>query len=126
MATSSGVDHCGYECLDDVDRAHQVDLDHAAPVPVLECGDGAPRGDAGDVHHDVDRAVSVVDLLRERHDGVDIGDVERLRVRDVAASSLDRRDGLVERGDVGQHNPCAALGGDLGGRAADAAGCAGD
>ena len=47
LAAAPSVDHRGHELLDDVDRAHQVDVDHRLPVLVLQVLHGAPGRDSG-------------------------------------------------------------------------------
>ena len=57
VAAAARLDHRRHEALDDVDRPHQVDVDHRLPVPCSRCSTVPQTEIAGDVHHHVHAAV---------------------------------------------------------------------
>src|SRR5262245_27662716 len=96
MATSTPADHGRHETFDDVDRAHEVDFDDLAPVAMLQVLDDAPYRDPRDLHHHVHAAAGVVDVARERANGVEVRNVERAHVRDLAARAPDLAHDVLE------------------------------
>jgi hypothetical protein len=111
-----------------VNRTHQVDGDHLGPLLVGQPVNGPPRGNSGDVHHDVHARVTGVDVDGERGDVVIVGDIQRPVLGHLCA----------QRASVG-HGQCQTLGVAVGqvelgtfagkpqcGRAANTAGRTGD
>ena len=93
VPAAARLDHGRHEILDDVDRAHQVDVDHRLPVPVGQLVHRAPGRHTGDVHHHVHRGPTGVDVRRERGDLVDVGDVEHA----VSCHHRPQRAGVGDR-----------------------------
>ena len=83
MPAATGGDHRRDEGLDDVDRAHQIDVDHRTPVPVGEPVDGTPGRHPRDVHHHVHRGVAGVHVGGEVCDRVIVGDIQCTMLGDV-------------------------------------------
>ena len=100
LAALAACHHLRDEALDDVDGAHQVDVDHRLPVLVLQVLHGAPGRDSGDVHDDVHDADLGVDRARECGHPVIVGNVAGLVVEDRAARGTDLGDQRIERLDM--------------------------
>ena len=103
MAAAARLDHRRHERLDDVDRAHQVDVDHRLPVLMGEPVDRAPRRDARDVHHHVHGGVAGMDVGGEAGHLVVVGDVESAVLGHLRA----QRAGV---GDRRRQSLCVAVG----------------
>ena len=91
MTAPAGGDHRRQERLDDVDRTHQVDVDHRPPVLVGQLLDGAPRRDAGDVHHDVHAGWRAWMSAANRGHRVVVGDVQRTMFGHLARPAREHR-----------------------------------
>ena len=128
MAAAARRDHRRQERLDDMNRAHQVDVDHRLPMLMGELVDGAPRRHTRDVHHHIHCRVASVDVRRERGHLVVVGDVEGAVFGHLGAQRTCVGDGLLQALGVAVGEiELGAVGGQLQrGRAADPAGGPGD
>ena len=118
----------GDEGLDDVDGAHEVDLDDLPPLLRRHGARISPDRDAGDVVDLVGHAVFGGDTLRPVLDGGPVGDVEAGGVEDLGAGQARVGDGALQAvgRDVGKHQRHAVAGEAEREFAADAGGRAGD
>src|SRR5690606_4143234 len=98
------------------------------PVTVLEHVDRAPDRHPRDVHHDVHRAMRLVDRTAEVTNGIEIADVDRSVQRHLAAAGPNLEGSPLEclAVDVGEEHDRASLGGRTRGGAPDAARGSGD
>ena len=128
VTTPTGSDHRRDEALDHMDRPHQIDLDEALPVVMLELVDRTPRGDTGDVHHDIEAGVIAVDLVRHRTHRLVVGNISGPLVDNSSAADANhRRDTLQSEGvEVGEEKRGAFTTGGERGRTAYPAGRASD
>ena len=114
------------EALDAVQHAHQVDVDHPAPVVERDMVDAAAGGDAGIVADHMDVAEPLERRLRGALDAFGIGDVADGAVdvgRDLA-QAFDRRAKRICL-DIGNHHLHAGLRERAGHRKPNSAGPAG-
>ena len=86
VAAPAGLDQRRDEALDHVDRAHQVHVDHRAPVAVLERLDRSPGGDPGHVHDHLGRRRRCYRPLGHRRDRLMVGDVGGFGEQHLAAA----------------------------------------
>ena len=96
MAAAARLDHRRDERLDDVDRPHQVDVDHRFPVVMGELVDGAPRRDARDVHHHIHGRMVGVDVGGESGHLVVVGDVEHAVLGHLRTQRAGVGDGFLK------------------------------
>ena len=105
MPAGATVDEPAAERAAAVDDTAEVDVEH--PVEFLCRGVEEEPGlaHAGVVDHDVGHAVLGTHLLGEPLDGVGVGDVDGVGVRDAAAGG-DLRGGVLDAGlvDVADHH----------------------
>lgn len=127
MAAPLGGDHRRDKAFDDVDGAHEVDVDDTPPLLVRHIFNGAPDGDAGDVHEHVEAGVLAMDFHSPVFDGFVARDIERLRGNFCAESCTLVGDGVeVRLVDIGDEEHGALTRGLDRRRLTDATGGAGD